>query len=175
MSAFLIDFRYSKSHYIIIYIYKYSFNKQSRAQSHLKLILSHSKDYIICKNSTILQPVREGRLIPDAFRYFRDLLDIHVRKFQVSHLFMYPRLSSWWCSTVMAVIFWFVNERQVCLLCFGTLQFQGADPNSGHFKFRLCIARAGSLRPCLMLCDERLTEDSLRITAIGRLLVQAWL
>ena len=40
------------------------------------------------------EPIREGRLIPDAFRSFRDLLDIHVRKFQVSHLFMYPRLSS---------------------------------------------------------------------------------
>ena len=38
--------------------------------------------------------VREGPLIPDAFRCFRDLLDYHVRKFQVLYLFTYPRLSS---------------------------------------------------------------------------------
>ena len=34
--------------------------------------------------------LREGRLIPDAFRYFHDLLDIHVQKFQVSHLLCTP-------------------------------------------------------------------------------------
>ena len=34
--------------------------------------------------------IREERLIPDVFRYFRDLLDFHVRKFQVIHFLRIP-------------------------------------------------------------------------------------
>ena len=56
------------------------------------------------------------------------------------------------------------------MLCFGTLDFRGRTLIPDSLNFGSGIARAGSLRPCLMLCDERLIEDSLRITTLVRLL-----
>ena len=65
-----------------------------------------------------------------------------------------------------------MSGRFVCYVL-ELFDFRGRTLIPDSLKFGSGIARAGSLRPCLMLCDERLTEDSLRITTLVRLLVQA--
>ena len=56
-----------------------------------------------------------------------------------------------------------MSGRFVCYVL-ELFDFRGRSLIPDSLNFGSGIARAGSLRPCLMLCDERLTEDSLRIT-----------
>ena len=62
-----------------------------------------------------------------------------------------------------------MSGRFVCYVL-ELFDFRGRTLIPDSLNFGSGIARAGSLRPCLMLCDERLTEDSLRITTLVRLL-----